>query len=72
MEKQRFTRITFEEPTKKVTYEIPFIDITAGDVLDAMNTIALCLGFERETIINAAVEHIEMYSDRYAITQKGL
>lgn len=69
MEKELYTRITLEQSMKKASWEIPFEDISASDILDAFSTIALCLGFGPSSIIEAANHFINVNSVGWEIAK---
>ena len=72
MEKELYTRITLEQSMKKASWEIPFEDISASDILDAFGTIALCLGFSPSSIIEAAIHFVNVHSVGWEIAKDGL
>ena len=71
MEKEMYTRITLEQSMKKASWEIPFEDISASDILDAFSTIALCLRFGPSDIIEAAIHFINVNSEEWEIAKDG-
>lgn len=67
----KVTRIILEQPDRKFTWETKYLEFDASDLIDVTRKFALCLGFDEETIIHAAIEYIEMYSDEFQITPKA-
>ena len=75
MEKQNFTRLTLEQVGKepedniKLVWEVPYLDVTAGDMIDAFKTIMVGMTFNPESIATFFVRWLEENSN-YVIYKK--
>ena len=72
MEKERYTRLTMEQGDLKVTWEVPYEDVSGEDVLDAINTIMIGMTFNQETIYSAMASWLsDRAYDKYEVIEKN-
>ncbi len=77
MDNKKFTRLTLEQngdhpiDNIKISWEIPFVDVTGKDMCQAFKTILIGMAFSPETINNMFVDYLSEYAeDKYEIVKK--
>lgn len=56
MEKDKFTRLTVEQPDFKVSWEVPYEDVTIDEMLNGFNTLMIGITFLPETVKKGMAE----------------
>lgn len=71
MENKRFTKIILEQSNIKLTWEVPFEDVTTQDMMQALRSIMVGMSFSEKQVYSGMVNFINEYaSDKYVITEK--
>ena len=55
----KFTRLTIEQSDKKVVWEVPYEDVSASDMMEAINTLMIGITFTPETVLHAMAGYLE-------------
>ena len=58
---EKFTRLTLEQDDLKVTWAVPYDDVTGDDMMRAIRTIMIGMGFSERTIAASMAAFIEEY-----------
>jgi len=56
---EKFTRLTLEQGDLKVTWAVPYDDVTGDDMMKAIRTIMVGMGFSEKTIAASMAAFIE-------------
>lgn len=51
MNQNKFTKLTLEQPDKKITWEIPHDDISASELCEALYSLMIGFTFAPQTVI---------------------
>lgn len=66
----KFTRLTLEQSDKKVVWEIPFEDVSAEDMFDALKTVMIGMTFHPDTFLHGMASYLsEWGSELYDVTE---
>ncbi len=55
-EKSNFTRLTIEQPDFKVSWEVPYEDVSIDEMIDGFNTLMIGITFLPETVKKGMAE----------------
>ena len=70
-DEERFTRLTLETPEKKITYDLPYNDVSGEDMVHGLATIMLGMTFGWDTILHSLASYLMEHAyDRYEIYEK--
>lgn len=58
----KFTRLTLEQSDKKMTWEMPYEDIGADDLLEAFNSLMIGFTWHQKTIYDAMVGYLQEHA----------
>lgn len=67
MANEKFTRLTLEQNDLKVTWQIPYDDVTGDDMMKAIRTIMIGMSFSEKTIAASMAAFIEEYYEYIVI-----
>ena len=66
-----YTRLTLEQPDRKLIFEYPFTDVDGDDMLEAVKMIMIGMGFRPESILASLARYLEEYGqDLYTVCRK--
>ena len=69
-EKQKFTKLTLEQPDLKVIWEIPYDDVSGDDMMQAIRTIMIGMTFNEHTIESSMARYLQDHAyDHYNVTE---
>lgn len=72
MENNRFTRLTVEQPDLKVVWEVPYEDVSGGDMVNALKTLMIGMTFSLNSIPDIFADWLREYAaDKYEIIEKN-
>lgn len=63
IEETCFTRLTIEQPDLKVTWEVPYTDVGADDMISAFKAILVGMTFHQETAQDIVQETIDDFKE---------
>ena len=68
----KFTRLTLEQNDLKVTWEVPYEDVTGNDMVLALRTIMVGMTFHPNTFTSALANYLQEYADdEYWVSKKN-
>ena len=67
---KKFTRLTLEQDDLKVTWEVPYNDVTGEDMMQAIRTIMIGMTFSDKSVESSMVDYINEHSDEYEVIEK--
>lgn len=59
MQENKFTRLTLEQSDKKITWEVPYEDVTGEDLVQAFYSLMIGMTFLPTTIRQSMQEFVE-------------
>ena len=59
---EKFTRLTFEQSDRKMTWEMPYEDVTADDLLEAFNALMIGFTWNQKTIYDAMAQYLQEHA----------
>ena len=57
-DEERFTRLTLETPKRKITYDLPYEDVSGDDMVHGLATIMLGMTFGWDTILHSLADYL--------------
>ena len=67
----KFTRLTLEQDDLKVTWEVPYNDVSGEDMMQAIRTIMIGMTFNESTVESAMASYLEEHSNEYKVIDKS-
>ena len=68
----RFTRLTLEQPGKKLVWEVPREDVSGVDMCNALKTILVGMGFLPQYINSVFANYLDEYaSTEFEVLEKN-
>lgn len=55
----KFTKLTLEQPDKKVTWEVPYEDVSATELYEALYSLLIGMTFSPETAVQGMKNFLE-------------
>lgn len=70
-DEKHFTRLTLEMPDKKITYDLPYMDVSGEDMVHGLATIMLGMTFGWDTILASLAGYVSEHGyDEYDVRRK--
>ncbi len=65
---EKFTKLTLEQADRKITWEMPYEDVGADDLLEAFNALLIGFTWNQKTIYDVMAGYLQEHaSDLYDV-----
>lgn len=65
---EKFTKLTLEQADRKITWEMPYEDVGADDLLEAFNALLIGFTWHQKTIYDVMAGYLQEHaSDLYDV-----
>ena len=69
---EKFTRLTLEQADRKMTWEMPYEDVGADDLLEAFNALLIGFTWHQKTIYDVMAAYLQEHAhELYSVYEKA-